>query len=102
VAHGNGVVSYVVEARDLDAGWSQQDVARLSRTLTAFLLVRDGRFPEYVDGTGRSNGWLADGWVKLGRYDPATQAALETYPVQNNQYFAAMAVNAHILTERER
>ena len=77
-------------------------MARFSRTLKTFLLVSDGRFPEYVDGTGRGNGWLADGWVKLGRYDPATQSALQNHPVQNQQYYAAMAVNAGILATRGR
>ncbi|SFK92940.1 hypothetical protein [Geodermatophilus ruber] len=100
VSHGNGVVAYIVEARDLDAGWSEEDVARLSRTLTEFLLATPGRYPRYVDGSGESNGWLADGWVKLGRYDPAVQTQLQSYPVQNSQYYAAMAVNAALLAGR--
>ncbi|MCW0212438.1 MAG: hypothetical protein OJJ54_03690 [Pseudonocardia sp.] len=97
VSHGNGVIAFVVEARDLDAGWTAEDTARFSRTLTSFVLGRDDRYPEYVDGSGQGNGWIADGFVKLGRYDPAVQELLQGYGVQNTQYYAAMAVNAKIL-----
>jgi hypothetical protein len=100
VSHGNGVLAYVVESRDLDAGWTADDVARFSLTLTEFVLRPPGDHPAYVDGSGEDNGWIADGWVKLGRYDPAVQELLETYPVQNTQYYAAMAENAHVLGGR--
>jgi hypothetical protein len=100
VAHGNGVIAYVVEARDLDAGWSAKELAGFTRTLTSFVLGHGGAYPGDVDGTGEGNGWIADGFVKLGRYDPAVQAVLEDYSVQNEQYYAAMAVNAHILQDR--
>jgi hypothetical protein len=97
IAHGNGVISYVVESHDLDAGWSEDELARFSRTLTSFVLGSGGVYPEYVDGSGRGNGWIADGFVKLGRLDPALQAVLENYEVQNSQYHAAMALNAKLL-----
>ena len=100
VSHGSGVIAYIVESRDLDGSWSAEDVARLSRTLTEFVIGPPERHPEYVDGSGQGNGWIADGWVKLGRYDPAVQALLESYPVQNDQFFAAMAENARILAGR--
>jgi hypothetical protein len=101
VSHGNGMISYVVEARDLNATWSAEDIARFSRTFTAFVLGADGRYPEYVDGNGRGNGWIADGFVKLGRYDPAVQGVLQDYGVQDSQYYAAMAVNAKMLGVNE-
>lgn len=97
IAHGNGVISYVVESRDLNAGWTADELDRFSRTLTSFVLDPEGDYREYVDGSGRGNGWIADGFVKLGRYDPALQAVLEDYGVQNSQYHAAMALNAKIL-----
>lgn len=97
VSHGNGVVAYVVEARDLGQDWTPEELARFTRTLTSFVMGDGGRYPELVDGTGEGNGWIADGFVKLGRYDPAVQAALEGYGVQNAQYYAAMAVNANKL-----
>jgi hypothetical protein len=100
VSHGSGVVAYIVESRDLGASWTAEDVARLSRTFTEFVIGTPQRRPEYVDGSGQGNGWIADGWVKLGRYDPAVQALLESYPVQNDQFFAAMAENARILADR--
>jgi hypothetical protein len=97
VSHGNGVVTYVVEAHDLGGSWSDLDLDRLSQTLTEFVMGTPERYPRYVDGSGRDNGWLSDGWVKLGRYDPAVQALLESHPVQNWQYHAAMAENARYL-----
>ena len=97
VSHGNGMVSYVVAARDLNAAWSAEDVARFSRTFTAFVRGLDGIYPEYINGKGRGNGWIADGFVKLGRYDPAVQSVLQDYAVQDSQYYAAMAVNAKLL-----
>jgi hypothetical protein len=100
VSHGSGVLAYVVESRDLDGAWSALDVARLSRTLTEFVMGTPGNYPAYIDGSGQANGWIADGWVKLGRYDPATQALLESYPVQNVQYYAAMAENVSVLAQR--
>jgi hypothetical protein len=102
VSHGNGVVAYVVEAHDLGVDWSARDIARLSRTLTGFVLGSPARYPAYVDGTGSSNGWIADGWVKLGRYDPAVQFALQSYPVQNAQFYAAMALNASLLLQHRQ
>ncbi len=100
IAHGNGVISYVVESRDLNAGWTADELVRFGRTLTSFVLGPEGDYREYVDGSGRGNGWIADGFVKLGRYDPAVQAALENYGVQNSQYHAAMALNAKLLGAR--
>jgi hypothetical protein len=97
ISHGSGVIAYVVESRDLDGSWSADDLTHFSRTLTDFVLGSAGHHPGFVDGTGTGSGWIADGWVKLGRYDPAVQSVLETYPVQNGQYLAAMAENAHVL-----
>lgn len=97
VAHGNAVVNYVVESNHLGSGWTAQDMRRFSNTLTSFVLRPAGRHPEFVDGTGNANGWIADGFVKLGRFDPAVQAQLEDYDVQNEQYYASMAANARLL-----
>ncbi len=97
IAHGNGVISYIVESRDLNAGWTADELDQFSRTLMSFVLDQEGNYRKYVDGSGRGNGWIADGFVKLGRYNPAIQAVLEDYGVQNSQYYAAMALNAKIL-----
>ena len=36
------------------------------------------RYTAWVDGTGTEDvGWYTDGWMKLGRYDVATQQRLE-------------------------
>lgn len=98
VSHGNGVIAYVVEAHDVgSAEWTDEDIARFARTLTAFVRGTNGRYPAYVDGSGTGNGWIADGFVKLGRYDRAVQAMLQDHGVQNMQYYAAMALNARRL-----
>lgn len=97
VSHGNAVMSYVVESRDVGGSWSAEELRRFQRTLSAFVLGRGDRYPANVDGSGKGNGWIADGFVKLGRYDPALQAALQDYGVQNSQFYASMAVNARRL-----
>lgn len=95
VDHGNGVLAYVVEARDLGSvTWTAADVAALGKTLTDCVLPKFA----YVDGTGTGTGWIADGFVKLGRYAVAVQQRLENHTVQGQeQYMAAMAVNAKTL-----
>ncbi len=52
----------------------------------------------YVDGTGSDNGWFSDGFVKLGRFDAATQRRLEDHRVVNGQFAANMALNARVLS----
>ena len=61
VAHGNAVVSYVTEARDLGATWTSEDMTRFSKTLTDVIMPNSA----YVNGSGSGTGWLADGLVKL-------------------------------------
>jgi hypothetical protein len=100
IAHGNGVVSYVVEAHDSGGGWTDADMARFCQTLTTSVIGTNGKYPKYVDGSGSGNGGLADGFVKLGRYDERVQLKLQDYGVQNAQFYSAMAVNAKILTRR--
>jgi hypothetical protein len=51
-----------------------------------------------VDGTGSDNGWFSDGYVKLGRYDPAVQRRLESHLVVNEQFAANMALNVKVLS----
>jgi hypothetical protein len=98
VSHGNAVMAYVVEARDQGVNWTATDIPRFTALLTTVIWPRDGVYPAYVDGSGRDNGWIADGFVKLGRYSPAVQKQLEQYPVVNDQFIANMALNARILS----
>jgi hypothetical protein len=66
----------------------------LSRTLTAAVLPNAAN----VDGSGVGTGWLADGFVKLGRYSVAVQQRLEQHAVRGQaQFMASMAVNARRL-----
>jgi hypothetical protein len=97
VGHGNGVVTYVVEARDRNQGWSAADLAAFSSLLTKVIWPGGTTYHAYVDGTGTDNGWWSDGFVKLGRYDPAVQLRLEKHQVVNDQFAANMALNARLL-----
>jgi hypothetical protein len=99
VSHGNGVIAYVVESCDQGGNWNRTDMQRFGAVLTSILKPRGGdAFPAYVDGSGTDNGWIADGFVKLGRYSPAVQRWLERYPQVNDEFFANMALNARILS----
>jgi hypothetical protein len=96
VAHGNAVISYVTEARDLGTTWTAADMAALSLTLTDVVMPSAAS----VDGSGTGTGWLADGFVKLGRYSVTAQQRLEQHAVRGQaQYMASMAVNARRLTQ---
>lgn len=95
--HGNGVVAYVVEGRDRGRAWTGADMAAFGATLTRVVWPSGATYHAFVDGTGSDNGWFADGWVKLGRYDPAVQLRLEGHQVVNDQFAANMALNARLL-----
>ncbi|HEU4423559.1 MAG TPA: hypothetical protein VFR67_13590 [Pilimelia sp.] len=98
VGHGNGVMSYVVEAHDFGTQWTPVDMDRFGVLLTAVIWPRDRVYRRYVDGTGTDNGWFADGFVKLGRYSVAVQRRLEHHAVVNHQFIANMALNARLLS----
>jgi hypothetical protein len=97
VSHGNGVLAYVVEARAGGRPWSGTDMAGFSALLTKVIWPGGRAYSNYVDGTGSDNGWFSDGFVKLGRFDPAVQLRLEGHQVVNDQFAANMALNARIL-----
>jgi hypothetical protein len=97
VGHGNAVVTYVVEAHDRGQGWSDTDMAAFAALLTKVIWPGGTTYRKFVDGTGDDNGWWSDGFVKLGRYDPAVQLRLENHQVVNDQFAANMALNARLL-----
>jgi hypothetical protein len=97
VSHGNGVMAYVAEARDRGKAWTAADLAAFSATLTKVIWPGGRTYRAYVDGSGSDNGWFSDGFVKLGRSDPAVQLRLEGHQVVNDQFAANMALNAKIL-----
>ncbi|GIF06614.1 hypothetical protein [Actinoplanes siamensis] len=97
VGHGNGVMAYVVEARDQGTTWTAADMTAFGALLTKVIWPGDATYHAFVDGTGADNGWIADGFVKLGRYDANVQHRLESYGVVNDQFAANMALNAKIL-----
>jgi hypothetical protein len=79
VSHGNNVVAFIVEAHDLGvAEWSALDVEALVVTFNKAVWPSKTKYAAWVDGTGtETDGWFIDGWMKLGRYDVATQQRLE-------------------------
>jgi hypothetical protein len=94
VSHANGVLSYLVEAKDHGNFWTDADMAAFSALLTQVVWPNGTRYAAYVDGTGSENGWFSDGFVKLGRYDAAVQQRLEQHQVANLHFAANMALNA--------
>jgi hypothetical protein len=100
VSHGNGVMAYIVEARDAGMEWTDKDVRAFVTTLNSAIWRSAGKYADYVDGSGTGNGWFNDGMMKLGRYDAALQRRLETHTVGNNtQFFGNGALNVRLLSE---
>lgn len=95
--HGNGVMAYVVEAREHGTVWTATDMAAFASTLLNVVWPAGTTYHEFVDGSGEDNGWFSDGFVKLGRFDTAVQARLDSHRVVNDQFAANMALNARIL-----
>ena len=89
--------AYVVEARNRGRFWTGADMAAFSALLTKVIWPGATTYREFVDGTGADNGWFSDGFVKLGRFDPAVQRRLEDHRVVNDQFAANMAFNAKVL-----
>lgn len=100
VSHGNGVVSFIVEAHEAGMEWTDADIRALTVTLGSVIWPAAGRYAEYVDGSGSGNGWFNDGFMKLGRYDARLQSRLETHRVgHNTQFFGNAALNVRLLSE---
>jgi hypothetical protein len=88
----------VVESAGLGGSWTATDMERFVALFNTVLGPKGNSFPEFIDGTGSDNGWISDGFVKLGRFSPPLQQKLEQYPVVNDQFVANMALNAKILS----
>jgi hypothetical protein len=100
VAHGNGVMAFIVEARDAGMEWTATDISRFVTTLNSIIWPSATRYASYVDGSGGGTGWFNDGLMKLGRYNAALQRRLETHRVGNNtQFYGNGALNVRLLSE---
>lgn len=98
VAHGNGVLAYLVEANRHGVEWTADDMRRFVRTLDAHVWPAAGQYAGAVDGSGAGNGWFNDGFCKLGRYDAALQKRLEQHGVgRGMQLYGNGALNARLL-----
>jgi hypothetical protein len=101
VSHGNGVVAFIVEAHEAGMEWMDEDVRALTVTLDSVIWPSDGRYAQYVDGSGSGDGWFNDGFMKLGRYDAKLQCRLEAHSVgRNTQYYGNAALNVRLFSER--
>jgi hypothetical protein len=99
VAHGNGVMAFIVEARDAGMEWTDADMKKFVVTLNNVIWPSAGRYANSVDGSGSGTGWFNDGLMKLGRYDANLQRRLETHTVGNNtQYYGNAALNVKLLS----
>ena len=98
VGHGGNTVSYLVEAAEHQRVFTVSDMRKLLATLNNAIWKPNGSYAAYVDGSGMGNGWLNEGWCKLGRYSAALQQRLETHNVgRNMQLYGNGALNARIL-----
>lgn len=98
VAHGNGVLAFIVEAHDAGLEWTRGDISKFINTLDRVIWPSATAYSEYVDGSGTGGGWFNDGFMKLGRYDPDLQRRLEKHGVGNNSTFLGNgALNAALL-----
>ncbi|WP_239014127.1 hypothetical protein [Archangium violaceum] len=101
VSHGNAVVAFIIEAHEAGVEWTDDDVRALLVTLDSVIWPSDERYAQYVDGSGRGDGWFNDGFMKLGRYDPHLQRRLEKHSVGNNtQFYGNAALNVRLLSEK--
>jgi hypothetical protein len=99
VAHGNGVMAYLVEANQAGVEWTNDDMRKFVATLTAAVWPSTGKYANYVNGSGTGNGWYTDGWIKLGRYDANLQRRIEGLNVGRTiQLYGNGALNARILS----
>lgn len=108
VAHGNAVITYVIEARNAGVEWTDADMQAFTKTLLNVIWIPTStgyRYSYYVDGTNNGstagNGWFNDGWAALGRFNTTIQKRLETHNVgQGVQLFAHGALNVKLLNGR--
>jgi hypothetical protein len=97
--HGNGVISYIVEAHDAGIEWTDDDIRKFVATLSTVVWPSASKYANYVDGSGNLPGWMSDGWMKLGRYDASLQRRLESHTVGRTiQFYGNGALNARILS----
>jgi hypothetical protein len=102
VAHSNGMMAFIVEARDAGMEWTADDINKFKATFNSVIWPSATKYADYVDGSGAGNGWFNDGLMKLGRYDIDLQRRLEQHRVgENSQFFANGALNVRILSEHQ-
>jgi hypothetical protein len=102
VSHANGVMSFIVEAHDHGVEWTSADMTKFNNMLKQVVWKSGGGYAYFLDGSGTDSGWINDGLMKLGRYDPAIQKRLESYNTgQNIQFNGNAALNVKLLQSRQ-
>lgn len=104
VDHANGVIAYVVAAYGMKREWTSADIAAFTKTLTSVIWRPNGTYALNVGGSGKGDGTIFDGFMKLGRYDGALQRRLESFTgsILDNRggvsdFYAQGALNAKFL-----
>lgn len=91
-AHGDHVVTYVIEAYEMGCYWNEKDIKSFARTLRLELFNREDNF-FYADLDGNIEESLkcgieyADGFIKLGRYDKRVLKCFEKARLNNVHNF---------------
>lgn len=99
VSHAGNVVSYIVEGVECGYEWTRDDINKLIITLNgAVWPASRTTLAQYIDGSGVGNGWLSDGWIKLGRFSGTLQDRFANHGVgRTHQFFGNGALNAAVL-----
>jgi hypothetical protein len=84
--------------------WTSADIAAFTKTLTSVIWRPNGTYALNVGGSGKGDGTIFDGFMKLGRYDGALQRRLESFTgsILDNRggvsdFYAQGALNAKFL-----
>ena len=100
VSHGNAIAAYIVEAYEYGSYWDIDDISAFSTLVESVILENQqtDSYPEFVDGTSSDNGWISDGFNKLGRYSSSLQLKIQAHTVATGMQFqGAGALNRYIL-----
>ena len=99
VAHANGFLAYVVEAKDRGYSWTSSDITRFIELLGVIWPSASLGYTYLKNDTTPWTRDYRDGFAKLGRYSAAVQRRMEGNPVGTGvaQHWGNGALNARIL-----
>lgn len=98
-AHGNAVVSLIIELYERNMAFNDKVINCLVNTFNILIFKSNNNFASRFDGTGNGSGWFTDGLIKLGRYDKNLQLRIEEHKRgRSTQFYAHGALNAKKLS----